>query len=62
MQTMPKASATSRYEVARRKKNISRKVLAEKIGVNLTTIWRWEKGLVEPHPALRKIWLQTLGL
>lgn len=57
---MPRHSLRSLMELKRAKKNISRKVLAEKIGIAPSTLWRWETGKVQPHPAMEKLWRQAL--
>jgi len=39
-----------RLEKARSKAGYSREQLAQALGVNQTTVWRWEEGLQVPRP------------
>lgn len=43
-----------RIKSFRRKWKLSREDLASKIGVSWVTIYRWEKGLTNPHKVLRE--------
>lgn len=40
--------------------HLSQSELAERIGVSLMTVWRWELGRVRPHPVTRRAWVQAL--
>lgn len=46
---------------ARRKAlGLSQAELAELIGVNLQTVWRWERGRIEPHRVTLRAWVAAL--
>lgn len=54
--------ATTRLDLARRRRGLSRALLAERMQVSTRTLQRWERGEATPDPAQRAVLADVLGM
>ncbi|MFI5402432.1 MAG: multiprotein-bridging factor 1 family protein [Planctomycetota bacterium] len=50
------------YRLARQRAGLSRRAVAEKLGVTERTLFNWERGHVPKMPAKREAWAEAVGL
>lgn len=59
--TTAKTSIAERLAERRRALELSQRALAELLGVDRTTVWRWETGRDQPSLATTARWARALG-